>query len=133
MDSNEQDVSIPVIEERARLNKVVVDTAKVRIRTETEEYTTRIYDDLLRDVVDVKHVAIDQEITSVPEVRTEGNVLIIPVVEEVLVVQKKMVLKEEIHLARSTELQPFAQKVTLRKQHAVVERQEIPPTLSSEE
>jgi stress response protein YsnF len=55
-------------------------------------------------------------------VRTEGETTIIPVVEEVLVVEKRLVLKEEIHIRRLISKDDVEVPVTVRRQRAVVER-----------
>jgi stress response protein YsnF len=39
-------------------------------------------------------------VETAPEIRTESDVTILPVVEEVLVVEKRLVLKEELHIRR---------------------------------
>jgi stress response protein YsnF len=46
----------------------------------------------------------------------------VPVLEEVLVVEKRLVLKEELHLRRKVETETFEAPVTLRKQRVEVER-----------
>jgi stress response protein YsnF len=55
-------------------------------------------------------------------VRTEGDVTILPVVEEVLVVETRLLLKEEIHVRRTATRETVEIPVTLRRQRAVVER-----------
>jgi stress response protein YsnF len=55
-------------------------------------------------------------------VRTEGDVVIVPVLEEVLVVEKRLVLKEELHIRRDATRENVEVPVTLRKQRAVIER-----------
>ena len=50
------------------------------------------------------------------------GVTIIPVLEEILVVEKRLVLKEEVHIRRSTAGEEVEVPVTLRRQRAVVER-----------
>ncbi len=57
-----------------------------------------------------------------PAVRTENDVVIVPVLEEVLVVQKQLVLKEELHIRRRIETEIVEVPVTRRKQRAIVER-----------
>ena len=47
---------------------------------------------------------------------------IVPVVEEVLFVEKRLVLKEEMHIRRDVKTETVAVPVSLRKQEAVVER-----------
>ena len=48
--------------------------------------------------------------------------MIVPVLEEVLVVQKQLVLKEELHIRRRVETEAVEVPVSLRKQRAIVER-----------
>ena len=70
-------------------------------------------------------------VETAPDVRTEGDLTIVPVVEEVLVVEKRLVLKEELHIRRTSQTEVVEVPVTLRKQRAVVERQ-VPHTSPSE-
>ena len=78
--------------------------------------------DLERGIVDVKRVKIDKLVDRVPATRTEGDVTIVPVVEEVLVVEKRLMLKEELHIRTHTETTTIEQPVTLRRQRATVDR-----------
>jgi stress response protein YsnF len=57
-----------------------------------------------------------------PAVRTDGDVVIVPILEEVLVVEKRLVLKEELHIRRQVNHEDVEVPVTLRKQRAVIER-----------
>ena len=59
---------------------------------------------------------------SAPQIRTEGDVTIVPVLEEVLVVEKRLVLKEELHIRRRIITETVEVPVTLHKQRAIVER-----------
>ena len=72
--------------------------------------------------VEVTRVPVNREIDTAPSIRTEGDVTIIPVVEEVIVVEKRLVLKEEIHLRRTVTREDVAVPVKLRKQRAIIER-----------
>ena len=54
--------------------------------------------------------------------REDGDTLIIPIVEEVVVVQRRLVLKEEVRVRRKRETQPYRQCVVVRKQEAVITR-----------
>jgi stress response protein YsnF len=56
-------------------------------------------------------------------VRLEGNTTIIPVVEEVVVVEKRLILVEEIHITRDSTVRTEEIPVLLRKEHAAIERQ----------
>ena len=122
--ADEQSVAIPLIEERLVTAKRAIETGKVRVRTIVEEQQSLIEDELKRAYVDVERVPMNQEVSEVPPVREEGDLTIIPVVHEVLVVEKKLILTEEVHIRRRTAVEHHAQPVTVRIQRAVVERED---------
>ena len=122
MNEDELTAAIPLVEEVAHVEKRRVQTGRVTVRTVTDTFDETVEADLLREAHTVKHVPIDREVTIVPQIRTEGDVTIIPVLEEILVVEKRLILKEEIHITRTTETDHFASHVALRRQRAVVER-----------
>jgi stress response protein YsnF len=72
--------------------------------------------------VETTRVEIGKEIDTIPSVRTNGDTTVIPVVEEVLVVEKRLILKDEIHVRRVISDDQVEVPVTLRKQRAVVKR-----------
>ena len=55
-------------------------------------------------------------------VRHEGDVMVVPVVQERLVTRTELVLVEEIRLTRRREVTQAEAKVVLRREHVVVER-----------
>jgi stress response protein YsnF len=99
-----------------------VATGKVRIKTVVDKFEEVIRESLETERVETIHVEIGKEIEPIPSVRTEGETTIIPVVEEVLVVEKRLVLKEEIHIRRLISKDDVEVPVTVRRQRAVVER-----------
>jgi stress response protein YsnF len=88
---------------------------------------------LLREEVVVEHVPINRlwEVGSVPEARYEGDTLILPVLEEVVVVEKRLMLKEELHIRRIQKTVQEPQHIMLRSEEVTVER--IEPTQASGE
>ena len=56
-----------------------------------------------------------------PPVRTEGDVLIVPVVEEV-VVERRLMLSEELHIRRERTSEEVDIPVTRHSQRVLVER-----------
>jgi stress response protein YsnF len=112
---------IPLIEETATVAKRQVVTGRARVQTLTDTVEELARADLRRETVEVTRVLIDRMIETAPEVRTEGDVTILPVVEEVLVVEKRLVLKEELHIRRRVMTETAEVPVTRRKQRAVVE------------
>jgi len=113
---------IPVVEETATVEKRQVVTGRVRVQTITDTVEELAQAGVRRETVEVTRVPVDRVVESPPEIRTEGDVTIVPVLEEVLVVEKRLVLKEELHIRRRVEIETVEVPVTLRKQRAVVER-----------
>ncbi len=120
-DEVSEDRTISVVKEQAVLNKVD-HSARVRVRTETETYDSIASAELHGQEVEITRVPVNQEVETVPEVRIEGDVTILPVLEEVLVVEKRLFLKEEVHLRQRKTSESVEMPVTLRRQNAVVER-----------
>jgi len=109
------------MEEELRVDKRDVVTGKIQVRTIVESFDKIARATLEGEQIEVTRVPIGEEMQMVPEQRTEGDVLIIPVVEEMLVVEKRLVLKEELHIRRLRTREDVEVPVTLRKQRAVVE------------
>ena len=123
---------LELVSETATVEKRDRVVGRVRISTVTdtvEEFATA---DLDRASVEVTRVPVNRDITAIPEIRTEGDITIIPVVEEVIVVEKRLVLTEELHIRRTTTTESVNLPVSLRKQRAVIERTE-PEQISTEE
>jgi len=114
--------SIPLLEEEARIEKREVQTGRVRVRTATDNVEEIARATLDEDVVEVTRIPVGREVDEPPQVRTEDGVVIVPVLEEVLVVEKRLVLKEELRIRRSISREDIEVPITLRKQRAVVER-----------
>lgn len=118
----EPDCVIPLVQESLRLGKRRLVTGRVRIETITDIVEEIAKVDLEMAKVAIEHVPIGRVIDTVPEVRVEGEVTIIPVVEEILVVEKRLVLKEEIRVTRHLETVPVEEPVSVRRQRAVISR-----------
>jgi uncharacterized protein (TIGR02271 family) len=120
----EEVATIPLAEERLEVGKREVESARVRVRVAVDALEERIPAELSRDEVEVRRVPRNVAVTELPAVRTEGETMIIPVVEEQLVVEKRMVLVEEIHVLRRTVTERRDIPVTLRAERAEIERSE---------
>jgi stress response protein YsnF len=123
---------IPLFEEELSVSRRVVPTSRVQVSrvTHSQEY---LVDELLeRERVEVERVAIDKPIDHMPSVREEGDCLIFPVVEEVLKIERVLVLKEEVRIRRVKGTERYQERVTLRKQEAVVNRLPINETTAEQ-
>ena len=120
-DETERDF-IPVVEETATVSTRRVVSGRVRIVTQTEEINHLLPTDLASVEVDVVRVPIDRRIETIPDVVTEGEVTIIPVVEERLVVTRELYLREDIHVRRIEHKETVDVPATTRRQTVQIER-----------
>lgn len=116
------DAMIQLVEERLSIDKRVVagGTVKVSTRTETHDEIAEVMLD--RAAVEVERVPIDRAIDAAPAVRHDGDTMIVPVVEERLVITKQLYLVEELHIHQRLTQEMVKTPVALRRQHAVIER-----------
>jgi uncharacterized protein (TIGR02271 family) len=115
---------VPVIEERLEVGKREVEAGVVRARKVVHERQEAVDVPLARERVEVERVPINRVVDQAPAVRTEGDVTIIPVVEEVLVVEKRLMLREEVRLTKRREETHEQQTVTLRREEVEITRDE---------
>jgi stress response protein YsnF len=113
-------VRIPLAAERLRVGTRVRRTGTVRISTRVEERTAVVNPPLHRQEIHVTRRRIDRFVDRPPDVRREGDTLVVPIVEEVVTTRLKVVEEVRITLRRSIERRP--QRVKLRRQRAVIER-----------
>jgi len=116
------EVVVPLTEERAKVARRLVETGRVRVSKTVSERSEVVDLPLTREQVDVERVAVNRIIEGPVEARRDGDTLIIPVVEEVLVVEKRLMLREEVRVTTRTTETRDPQTVTLRREEAVVER-----------
>ncbi|WP_181699643.1 DUF2382 domain-containing protein [Chthonobacter albigriseus] len=109
-------------EEEARIEKREVVTGRVRVRTVADTVEETVGATLEGEAVEIDRVPMDRIVTEAPAIRTEGDVTVIPVVEEVLVVEKRLVLTEEIRIRRRRTAEAVEVLVSLRRMRADVER-----------
>ena len=115
-----ESVRIPVAAERLRVGTRLRRTGIVRVSTRVERRTAVVDLPLRRQRIEIRRRRVDRFVDQPPDVRREGDTLIVPVVEEVVVTRLKVVEEIAITLRRSIERRP--QRVELRRERAVVER-----------
>jgi stress response protein YsnF len=123
----EQDaVRMPVTEEVLSVGKRLVDTGRgVRVQKTVLTQPVIIDETLAREEINVQHVTIDRTLEqheAIPNTRYEGDVLIVPVYEEIVVVERRIRLKEELHITRIHRQEPFIQTVLLKSEQVSIER-----------
>ncbi|HEY0130287.1 MAG TPA: YsnF/AvaK domain-containing protein [Allosphingosinicella sp.] len=124
MTETEEVAAIPLVEERLEVGKRQVESGRVKVRVAVDTREEIVPAELARDEVEIRRVPRNVAVAELPGVRLEGDTTIIPVVEEQLVVEKRLVLVEEIHVVRRTRTGVEEIPVTLRSERAEIEREE---------
>lgn len=118
-------VTIPVHQEELQVGTRTVDTGRgVRVSKSVTERPVQVDEILQRDEVEVTRVAVDRMVASgeAPESRYEGDTLIVPILEEVLVVERRMRIKEELHITKVKREERHSETVILKSEEVSVER-----------
>jgi len=121
MDERDE-VVVPVIEEELATGTRQVTTGAVRVEKRVEKRVRRVTAPALREEVEVRRVPVNRVVDEAPKSRRQGNTVIVPVVEEELVVTKRLVLKEEIHLIKRRTKERVVKEVELGRERASVKR-----------
>lgn len=129
---DDRETVIPLYEETLSVAKRAVERGRVRIDVRVEEREQVLEQVLERHDVEVEHVPVNRVIESVPETRQEGDVLIIPIVEEEVVLVRRLVLREELHVRRQTTRRTEQFTATLRSERAEFTRDGVRNKLSDD-
>ena len=117
---------IQVLDEKVEVSKRVVEKARVRLSKKIKEKTESYDIPLSSEEIVVKRVPKNEMVDKAPPgVRYEGNIMIIPVLKEVAVIEKRLMLVEEIHVTKHKSETTQTRQVVVRKEEVQVERTEI--------
>jgi len=122
-DPQSADATLPLVDEQLSVEKRKVETGRVRISTVVDERQEWVRENLVREEISIERVRMDRLVDQPPRMRQDGDVLIIPLVEEVLVVEKKLMLREELHVRTQRHTDKIEQPVALKSTRAVIERE----------
>jgi uncharacterized protein (TIGR02271 family) len=116
-------LTVPIIEEKLDVGKRTVELGSLEIRKTVEQVQEARRLPLSFDQLDVQHVEVNRPLDAPLEPRYEGDVLIIPVMEEVLVIEKRLMLKEEVRISKRQVVRVQQIDETLRREHVEL----VPP------
>ena len=117
--------TLPVLREELTVHIRKNITGIVRLEKTIREFEGVVDQALLSESLSVEHVPINQYISEPAMARQEGDVTIVPVMEEILIVTKQLVLKEEIRITRHSSQSRHQERVLLRAEEVSIER--LPP------
>jgi uncharacterized protein (TIGR02271 family) len=116
------EVVVPVIEEELQTGTRAVKTGSVRVDKHVEKRIRRVHAPLIHEDVEVRRVPVNRVVEQAPQARRRGDTVIVPVVEEELVVTKRLILKEEIHLIKRRTKDRVVKDVELNREDAEIRR-----------
>jgi hypothetical protein len=106
---------VPVLVEELEVQKRLVETGTVRMTTVVHEREALVDALLLHDKVAITRVPVQRVVEGPMPVREEHGTTIISIVEEV-VVEKRWMLREEIHIRTQRIETHQPQRITLRRE-----------------
>jgi uncharacterized protein (TIGR02271 family) len=123
MSESDPDDRIELVEERLEVEKRAVERGRVVVRKHVDTREEIAEAVLHQDELSVERVPLGVPVDAAPPVREEGDVLIVPVLEEQLVIQTRLILKEELRITRRRREETFREPVRLRVERAEVVRE----------
>lgn len=117
-------ITLPVIEERLTVGRRTEEIGALRVRLELERHDAGVRLERAADAVSVERVPVDRLVDERREPWQEGDTLVVPVYAEVEVVQRRLLLVEELRLVRRRVHEAIDTTVPLARQRAVVERRD---------
>jgi len=113
---------IPVVAEQVVVSKRQVPSGGVRVSKVVHEREETVHTTLAREETDVTRVPVGEFVSEPEQTRQDGDTLIMPVYEEVLVVEKRLRLRERLLITKRRVEVDETQPVTLRAEEAIIER-----------
>ena len=113
---------LPVLEEALDVRTRRVETGRVRIHTTVQAREVLVVEPLLREEVIIARVPVNRVVEGPIPVRYEGDTMILSLLEEVLVVETRLLLKEEVHMTTRRTDTHTPERVTLRHEEVTLER-----------
>jgi uncharacterized protein (TIGR02271 family) len=116
---------VPLIVEELEVEKHQVETGRVRISKVVHEREEIIDEPLLHEEISIARVPINRFVDEAIPIRYEGDTMIVSLLEEVPVVEKRLMLKEELRITRRQVEAHKPVRVTLRREEATVEHIDV--------
>jgi uncharacterized protein (TIGR02271 family) len=113
---------VPVLAERLVVTKRPVVTGRLRITKRVHSRQAPVEETVQVERAEVERVPINRVVEAAPPIRHEGDTMVISVVEEVIVVEKRLMLREEIRISKRRLEQRISESVTIRSEDVIVDR-----------
>ena len=113
---------VPVIAEDLQVGRRSVETGRVRVTKLVREQQQVVDEPTVTEEVVVERVPVNRYVDGPVEPRQEGETLVLPVLEEVVVVERRLMLKEEVRITKRKSESHKPQTVTLRSEDVKIDR-----------
>jgi len=117
-----EEKTVPTVAETAVVRKEQGATETVRLHKRVHEDEEVLDLPIQAETIEVERIPVDDWVDGPIPVRQEGDTTIYPVVREVLVVEKRLKLVEEVRVTRKQTTDHVQKRVRLRREEITVER-----------
>ncbi len=119
-------ITVPVMEERLRVEKRPTEE-RVTVEKRVESRDEWVEVPAESEEIEIERVAVNREVDSPVDAHYDGETLVIPLFEEVVVTEKRLVLREEVRITKHRSQRSRPEKVTLRREEVAVKRDKHSP------
>jgi uncharacterized protein (TIGR02271 family) len=124
-DSREPPLVLPVLAEVLDVRTRTVETGRVRIHKTVHAREVLVDEPLLREEVAIERVPVNRVVEGPIPVRYEGDTMILSLLEEVLVVETRLLLTEELRITTRRTATHTPARVMLRHEDVTIERVDL--------
>lgn len=118
----EADLNQEILAEALDIQKRMKLTGVVRLEKTVRNSDAVVDEILTSNSITVERRAVNKYMDEVASIRQEGNTMIIPVMEEIVIVTKQLVLKEEIRITNHRQQSLHHETIPLRAEEVQVTR-----------
>lgn len=118
---SDEGATIPVIEQRVTVDVRPAPEKTLRARRKIVTESRVVEVPVWQERIEVERVPVDQVVTEAPSAHYEGDVLVIPCVEEIPVVEIRLRVREELRVRVVRERHVHRETVTLRRHDIEIE------------
>jgi uncharacterized protein (TIGR02271 family) len=112
---------VPLLEERVEFGTRMVDLGEIRVHKTVEAREEVRRGPLTREDVQIERIRVNRPVDAPEQRRQEGDWLVIPIMEEVFVVQKQLMVIEEIRIRKHLVTEEHEVRETIRRERASIE------------
>jgi len=115
------EIRVPILEEQVQFGTRMVDLGEIRVHKTVEEREEVRRGPLAREDVQIERIRVNRPVDAPEQRRQEGDWLVIPIMEEVFVVQKQLMVTEEIRIRKQLVTEEHEVRETIRRERASIE------------